>query len=57
MIKDLVFSLGYSIFGNLSLLMFLAIFIVVTVYVLCSSREETDRNANVVLDDLESTQS
>jgi len=55
MIKDLVFSLGYSIFGNLSLLMFLAIFIVVTVYVLRSSREETDRNANVVLDDLEST--
>jgi cbb3-type cytochrome oxidase subunit 3 len=55
MIKDLVYALGYSFFGNLSLLMFLTIFILVSVYVLRTSREETARNANVVLDDLESS--
>lgn len=54
MIKDLIYSLGYSIFGNASLLMFLAIFIAVCVHVLRVSREESQRNAEVVLDDLES---
>ncbi|MDP1563540.1 MAG: hypothetical protein Q8M16_19335 [Pirellulaceae bacterium] len=57
MIKDLVYSLGYSIFGNASLLMFLAIFIAVGIHVLRVSREESERNALVVLDDLESKQS
>jgi cbb3-type cytochrome oxidase subunit 3 len=54
MIKDLVYALGYSFFGNLSLLMFLTIFIAVSVYVLRTSRADSTRNANVVLDDLES---
>ncbi len=54
MIKDLIYSLGYTIFGNASLLMFLAIFIAVCVHVLRVSREESQRNAEVVLDDLES---
>ena len=54
MIKDLVYALGYSFFGNVALLMFFAIFVVVSVYVLRTSREETEQQANVVLDDLES---
>jgi hypothetical protein len=54
MIKDLVYALGYSFFGNVALLMFLAIFIVVCVQILRTSREESRQNAHVVLDDLES---
>lgn len=54
MIKDLVYSLGYSFFGNASLLMFLAIFIAVCVQILRTSRKESLQNALVVLDDLES---
>jgi hypothetical protein len=57
MIKDLVFALGYSFFGNVALLMFLAIFIVVCVQILRTGREESRQNAHVVLDDLESKQS
>jgi cbb3-type cytochrome oxidase subunit 3 len=55
MIKDLVYALGYSFFGNASLLMFFAIFVVVSFHALRTSREETEQQANVVLDDLEST--
>ncbi|MBL8856280.1 MAG: hypothetical protein JNK57_20105 [Planctomycetaceae bacterium] len=57
MIKDLVYSLGYSFFGNAALLMFLAIFLAVCIQILRTSREESRRNAQVVLDDLESKQS
>lgn len=54
MIKDLVYALGYSFFGNAALVMFFAIFVAVTVYVLRTSRTVTEQQANVVLDDLES---
>jgi cbb3-type cytochrome oxidase subunit 3 len=54
MIKDLVYALGYSFFGNASLLMFFAIFVMVSFHVLRTGREETAQQANVVLDDLES---
>lgn len=57
MIKDLVYSLGYSFFGNAALLMFFAIFLVVCVQVLRTDREESQHNSNVVLDDLEGNQS
>ena len=57
MIKDLVYSLGYSFFGNAALLMFFAIFIAVCIHALRTRREDSLRNSNVVLDDLESQQS
>ena len=53
MIKDLIAHLGYSFFGNISLVMFLTLFVVVTVYALRASREETERNAHLVLEDSE----
>jgi len=57
MIKDLIQHLGYSFFGNLSLVMFLVIFIAVSLYALSFSREESEQQANVVLDDLENRRS
>ncbi|MBL8889487.1 MAG: hypothetical protein JNL67_05880 [Planctomycetaceae bacterium] len=57
MIKDLVYALGYSFFGNVALLMFFAIFLVVCFQALRTNREDSQRNSNVVLDDLEGNQS
>lgn len=57
MIKDLIYSLGYSFFGNAALLMFLGIFVAICLHILRVSREESERNSLVVLDDLESKQS
>lgn len=53
MIKRLLGHLDYSIFAEASLIIFVAIFILVSIYTLLRQRTETSRQAQIVLDEYE----
>lgn len=51
MIKEVLASTDLSVWAEVSLLMFAAVFIAVTVRTLMTDRDTTGRHANIVMDD------
>lgn len=51
MIKEILKACDYSLFSEIALLMFVGIFVVVSIRALVSSRQESQRQAQIVLSD------